>query len=1050
MTPTSFPNDAMKSKEPVLGTLLARQWCYVMPSSLVLYGFLHIIFRPQNLSMNVTCSINEPYSPWIEKVGISLLTCYTIAIIYYLLSSFFMKSLSLMEMDHLLGIYMAAVTTNLIAGIATAIYLSGLHNDICRDALGVESPYSQWAEWQVAAPLLAYVSAAIENKPCLTLEDYISIISMALCIFFGYLMHLNQSEKSGLALFILSTVVMIIPYYFALKIYLKPKISSIKPTAPPSEISGKTWICERKRMQNKLNLVIFIGFPVFPIAYLLRYYNIIDRDVLCAIYMIGGFFLKCGYVTVLSMESVVLQASAVTRMNVSRQQFLRYVFHDIRVPLNTLTMGLVAIKDNIIKLNETDKEIIMLMSNAVGYMSDTLNDVSSMTQIEAGAVKLNFQPFIVNELINYAILAVTTQAKNKNVEIIIKCQVDTGDDVDTPFVSQFNDSVQLIGDRLRLGHALVNILSNAIKFSPSGEIITVEISICLPNGIERKTSRTTASPKKISTLFNSRFFHESGKNASQILSKSLKFSSSLRNVINNSNHTKRLINVRVIDSGMGISLEAKERLKSPFGGMFSLTDEFVAHNNAYEYRQKQITSERVVAVNGCDLGLLLSKQIVEFHGGNMVVESDIGKGCTIGFSILLEVVAEVKKSQSSRSHNHSVLNSIHFLRGSSKSIFFNKNNTNFSNKNLSSRSISKRLMTSFKLKNQHSFLSNNGSMKSLTMPMPNIQKNRFCSRFEHSYDTDNVSPPEKNHQDEIFYNERMDDRLNIRFPAHVVAEGDGSLRASSRVDDDLTTLNNNYLQYNDNNDEDNSLNQNEYHYDEDISKHSVVENTSNNVVEENSQTMVLTPRLLTNRKSLLHSLNTIFSAENGMSSSNSNSFSIRGFQNSDNMASISIDHHDLNRLAPQYNIEINASHDIDKYNSDECDDNCNYENSQFRRNRGSNDLLNTSCVGVGGGSSRSSSQQPSRRASFLSKNAAFWIGGDGVDTTNEFTSKQIKMLEQAQVDDDVDFYAPMSARDAENNGKCIPNRLRTFMIVDGKFIHYFRIIYMQFRDINLY
>ena len=87
-----------------------------------------------------------------------------------------------------------------------------------------------------------------------------------------------------------------------------------------------------------------VAFPVFPLLYLLNYFGVLSTDGLLVGYMIGGFLAKFAYVSTLSLESNMLQVAAERRLTESRRQFLRYIFHEVRVPLNTLTMGISVLK----------------------------------------------------------------------------------------------------------------------------------------------------------------------------------------------------------------------------------------------------------------------------------------------------------------------------------------------------------------------------------------------------------------------------------------------------------------------------------------------------------------------------------------------------------------------------------------------------------------------------------------------------------------------------------------------------------------------------------
>lgn len=74
--------------------------------------------------------------------------------------------------------------------------------------------------------------------------------------------------------------------------------------------------------------------------------HIMDRDEVVVANMLIGLITKLFFVSTLSMESVVMQFASERKVNDRRRQFLRYVFHEVRVPLNTITMGITVLKDD--------------------------------------------------------------------------------------------------------------------------------------------------------------------------------------------------------------------------------------------------------------------------------------------------------------------------------------------------------------------------------------------------------------------------------------------------------------------------------------------------------------------------------------------------------------------------------------------------------------------------------------------------------------------------------------------------------------------------------
>jgi len=80
--------------------------------------------------------------------------------------------------------------------------------------------------------------------------------------------------------------------------------------------------------------------------------------------------------------------------NSSRSQFLRYLFYEIRNPLNSLSLGLMSLRNAFGDRDDATKEAVLILKDSVNYISDVLNDVLSMHQIEEGAMELLIQEFM--------------------------------------------------------------------------------------------------------------------------------------------------------------------------------------------------------------------------------------------------------------------------------------------------------------------------------------------------------------------------------------------------------------------------------------------------------------------------------------------------------------------------------------------------------------------------------------------------------------------------------------------------------------------------------
>ncbi|MDD6797633.1 MAG: ATP-binding protein [Clostridia bacterium] len=148
-----------------------------------------------------------------------------------------------------------------------------------------------------------------------------------------------------------------------------------------------------------------------------------------------------------------LAAQKAEAANRAKTVFLSHMSHDIRTPINGIIgMTEIAIKnaDNVDKVNDCLAKI----KSTSKHLLSLLNDVLDMSRIESGKINIENKQFCLNELVIDCYNVVAGQAMEKKIE------------VERKFALQRN--VMLIGDELHLRQIVINILGNAIKFTPQG------------------------------------------------------------------------------------------------------------------------------------------------------------------------------------------------------------------------------------------------------------------------------------------------------------------------------------------------------------------------------------------------------------------------------------------------------------------------------------------------------------------------------------------------------------------------------------------------------
>ena len=139
--------------------------------------------------------------------------------------------------------------------------------------------------------------------------------------------------------------------------------------------------------------------------------------------------------------------------NSAKTRFLSSMSHDIRTPMNAI-IGMTEVAQN--HLNEPDRisECLHKVSLTSHHLLTLINDILDISQIESGKLTLSPHPFVLGQEIENLVNIASPMADTKSIDFTM----------DTSSVTHEH----LVGDTLRLNQIWINILSNAIKYTPDG------------------------------------------------------------------------------------------------------------------------------------------------------------------------------------------------------------------------------------------------------------------------------------------------------------------------------------------------------------------------------------------------------------------------------------------------------------------------------------------------------------------------------------------------------------------------------------------------------
>lgn len=257
--------------------------------------------------------------------------------------------------------------------------------------------------------------------------------------------------------------------------------------------------------------------------------------------------------------SVLLRdISEYKRKEALREDLTHVMVHELRSPITTIkdSSELIISTDNL----EQDKKInfLRIIHQQAKKVLGQIGSILDTAKLDAGKLTLQKTKGDIAKLVKEEMEIFTPQAERKNISVKFNL---------------LNDNVPFISfDSIRVAQVIDNLLSNALKFTPVGGKINIEVDY-------------KAIPPKI----------DGSSPMGEFLS------------------LDKYVVVSVSDTGVGIAKEEQNQLFT----------KYTQAKNAPEAVSKQ----------GTGLGLYVVKGIVESHGGRVWVKSDLGQGTTFSFSL---------------------------------------------------------------------------------------------------------------------------------------------------------------------------------------------------------------------------------------------------------------------------------------------------------------------------------------------------------------------------------------------------------------------------------
>lgn len=291
-------------------------------------------------------------------------------------------------------------------------------------------------------------------------------------------------------------------------------------------------------------------------------------------------------VTVSGYVIVFYDLTRIKRLESVRADFVANVSHELRTPLTAIKGYAETLLNGAFKDPPTAQRFLEIIDRHSERLSRLIDDLLTLSNLELGKTELLREEIVVSDLVSEVFEVVKEKAERASITLVHACPPELP---------------SLTGDSDRLQQLLVNLVDNAIKYTPSGGTVTVAAkTVQGPESRGQNSGEFQVQSQEKARDDNSALLAlRTTRNPQHISSQS---------VIRNPQSATDWVEIAVTDTGCGIPAEDLPRLTQRF------------------YRVDKARSREL---GGTGLGLAIVKHIVQAHNGELRITSELKHGTTV-------------------------------------------------------------------------------------------------------------------------------------------------------------------------------------------------------------------------------------------------------------------------------------------------------------------------------------------------------------------------------------------------------------------------------------